>query len=61
MISGVWGPGPRSGQGHSAALDRQGGRRSRAGASLTRPQHRVPQIGFPYPCSAENICTAMVK
>ena len=20
-----------------------------------------PQISFPYPCSAENICTAMVK
>ena len=35
-------PGPRSGQDPSGVLDRLGGLRSRAGASLTRPQP-VPQ------------------
>ena len=34
------GPGLQSSQGRSAALDRQRGRRSRAGASLLRPQRR---------------------
>ena len=45
LFQGV--PGLRSSQGRGAALDRQRGRRSRAGASLLRPQRRgtlSPQI-----------------
>ena len=46
MFSGVWGPGLRSSQSPGGALDRQGGRRSRAGAFLLRPQPSLsPQIG----------------